>query len=102
MAIPLNYGTPTSYSVVFNTEQYGQMTANNPPFGSGFLGTGDPYAFPPFNQAVTFKPGDSGSPNMLPWSGRTTRSCSWAGTPPRRHLPSTQADMDTLTNVPFP
>ena len=99
MAIPTNYVMPSSYSVVFNTEQGGQMTANNPPFPNllpSYSSSADPDAFPPFNAVTTFKGGDSGSPIMLPWwaddalvflGGDTTSPAS----------ATMQADMDTLS-----
>jgi len=98
MAIPLYYGTPTSYSVVFNTEQGGQMTANNPPFPSlspAFGAPADADAFPPFNQAVTFKGGDSGSPIMLPTTDDVLVFLGGDSTSPASS--QMQFDMDTLS-----
>jgi hypothetical protein len=97
----VSYSPPPSYSVVFNTEQYGYMSANYPPFGatnSIDLLSADPDAFPPFNVYQTDVLGDSGSPVMVPWTNNvlvflngdtTTGPCA-----------QMQTDMDTLsTNI---
>ena len=69
----VSYTNPVSFSVVFNTEQGGYMSANNPPFPnpspqSNPSYSADTNAFRPFNLVTTFKGGDSGSPIMVPWT----------------------------------